>query len=112
MSKEGEIQWLDLQLPLYRHRLLEDGTGDVEVGFILLPQHLKKTKVDLLQWGSSDYDSANACADDILQRLGQLDSIPLCASELEAQGSYDRDRFGVLWGEGLRGLELEDEELE
>ena len=111
VSKEGEIQWLDLQLPLYRQRLLEDGTGDVEVGFILLPQHLKKTKVDLLQWGAADYDSANDCADDILQRLGQLDSIPLCASELEDQGSYDRDRFGVLWGEGLRGLEFEDEEL-
>jgi hypothetical protein len=37
---------------------------------------------------------------------------PLTDAELEDQGAYDGDRFGVLWGNGLRSVDAEDEELE
>ena len=110
--KDGEIRWHDLQLPLYRQRLLEDGTGEVDVGYILLPQHLKKTRVDPLVWDLSDFDLANKCVDEILRRLSTLVTSPLTDAELEDQGAYDGDRFGVLWGNGLRSVDAEDEELE
>ena len=99
--KDGEIRWHDLQLPLYRQRLLEDGTGEVDVGYILLPQHLKKTRVDPLDWDLTDFDQANTCVDEILRRLSTLVTSPLTDAELEDQGAYDRDRFGVLWGTGF-----------
>ena len=110
--KDGEVQWFDLQLPLYRQRLLEDGTGEVEVGYILLPQHLKKTKVDLLSWGPDDFASANGCADEILVRVLALGANPLSEDELEEMGAFDRERFGVLWGEGIRTLDADVEESE
>ena len=110
--KDGDIQWFDLQLPLYRQRLLEDGTGEVEVGYILLPQHLKKTRVDLLSWDLDDFASANGCADEILIRVLALEANPLTEFELEEMGAFDRDRFGVLWGEGIRTVDAEEEESE
>ncbi|MEC8114342.1 MAG: PD-(D/E)XK nuclease family protein, partial [Planctomycetota bacterium] len=112
VHKDDDIQWLDLQLPLYRQRLLEDGTGEVEVGYILLPQHMKKTRVDLLSWGPEDFKSANACADEILIRVQALEANPLSEVELEEMGAFDRDRFGVLWGEGIRTVDAEEEESE
>ena len=111
--KDGDIvQWFDLQLPLYRQRLLEDGTGEVEVGYILLPQHLKKTRIDLLSWKSDDFASANECVDDILCRLSMLDESPLNEIELENQGDFDRDRYGVLWGEGVRNFSNKEGEVD
>lgn len=106
----GDVQWLDLQLPLYRQRLLEDGTGEVEAGYILLPQHLKKTRVDLLAWGPDDFASANGCADEILIRVQALEANPLSEVELEEISAFDRDRFGVLWGEGIRTVDAKEEE--
>ena len=91
---------------------MEDGTGEVDVGYILLPQHLKKTRVDPLVWDLSDFDLANKCVDEILRRLSTLVTSPLTDAELEDQGAYDGDRFGVLWGNGLRSVDAEDEELE
>ena len=85
--KRGDIQWLDLQLPLYRQRLLEDGAGEVEVGYILLPQHLKKTRVDPLSWDPSDFELANECVDEILRHLSVLQINPLTDAELEEQGT-------------------------
>ena len=111
VSREGDIHWLDLQLPLYRQRLLEDGAGEVEVGYILLPQHLKKTRVDPLSWDPSDFELANECVDEILGRLSVLQINPLTDAELEEQGVYDRDRFGVLWGDGIRILDEADGDL-
>ena len=111
VSREGDIHWLDLQLPLYRQRLLEDEAGEVEVGYILLPQHLKKTRVDPLSWDPSDFELANECVDEILSRLSVLQINPLTDAELEEQGVYDRDRFGVLWGDGIRILDEADGEL-
>ena len=112
VPKEGDIQWFDLQLPLYRQRLLEDGTGEVEVGYILLPQHLKKARVDFLSWGPEDFEAANACADEILIRVQALEANPLSEVELEEMGAFDRERFGVLWGEGIRTVDAEEEESE
>ena len=76
----------------------------------MLPQHLKKTRVDLLSWGPEDFESANACADEILTRVQALEANPLSEVELEEMGAFDRERFGVLWGEGIRTVDAEEEE--
>ena len=73
---------------------------------------MKKTKVDLLSWGPDDFASANGCADEILVRVLALEANPLSEDELEEMGAFDRERFGVLWGEGIRTLDADVEESE
>jgi hypothetical protein len=61
-------QWVDLQLPLYRHLVQEDEeiNGPVQVGYILLPRNLKKVGECLATWGDAEWASADAVAAQVM----------------------------------------------
>ena len=59
--KGGE--WVDLQLPLYRHIARTLGIRDrVQLGYILLPKDVAEVGSRMAEWNTSDLDSADTCA--------------------------------------------------
>jgi hypothetical protein len=94
-------EWVDLQLPLYRHlapalrrrdgtRLLpESGAGRVEVGYLLLPRDPAEIRVELAPWTDDEVDEAIERAREVVRilRTGRFD--------------FDRDRSTIRRGDPL-----------
>ena len=68
-------QWIDLQLPLYRHLLKEVDVlkaadlSDVSLGYILLPKKLDAIAFAEAQWDSSMLDFADKTAFDCIRKI-------------------------------------------
>jgi ATP-dependent helicase/nuclease subunit B len=61
--------WIDLQLPLYRHLARSQGiTGPVQLGYVLLPKDVDKIEFCMAQWTEEQL----AQADDVARRVAQL----------------------------------------
>lgn len=59
--KGGE--WVDLQLPLYRHIARSLGIRErVQLGYIVLPKDVAEVGSRMAEWNTSDLDSADLCA--------------------------------------------------
>jgi ATP-dependent helicase/DNAse subunit B len=55
--------WVDLQLPLYRHIAAEKGvTGDVRLGYIVLPKDVEQVGEKLADWTEQELEQADATA--------------------------------------------------
>ncbi|HVX10532.1 MAG TPA: PD-(D/E)XK nuclease family protein [Pirellulales bacterium] len=67
--KNGE--WIDLQLPLYRHltRIVEIESAAVGLGYILLPKALTAVKDELATWGPADLASADEAAAEVVRAI-------------------------------------------
>lgn len=67
--KNGE--WVDLQLPLYRHltRVVAIESDDVGLGYILLPKALASVKHALAEWERADLESADESAMDVVRSI-------------------------------------------
>jgi RecB family exonuclease len=62
--------WKDLQLPLYRHLLRAIGiTGDVRLGYIVLPRDPTKVGELLADWTADDLASADKAARDVVRGI-------------------------------------------
>ena len=56
-------EWVDLQLPLYRHIARTLGIDDrVQLGYIVLPKDVTEVGRRMAEWNASDLDSADRCA--------------------------------------------------
>jgi ATP-dependent helicase/nuclease subunit B len=63
-------EWIDLQLPLYRHIAAEfDVSGTVRLGYFLLPDNSSRSRVELAGWTEEELDSADSLARDIGRRI-------------------------------------------
>ncbi|MBP90272.1 MAG: hypothetical protein CMJ64_26795 [Planctomycetaceae bacterium] len=69
-QKRGE--WIDLQLPLYRHlvRTLEID-GPVEFGYILLPKDTSRIEYCLAKWTDEELAEADTIAADVVRAVRQ-----------------------------------------
>jgi hypothetical protein len=58
--RKNKQEWIDLQLPLYRHLGIGMGFDDrkLNVGYVLLPKRLKAVGFAEPTWGESDYAAA------------------------------------------------------
>ena len=71
--KQG--QWVDLQLPLYRHLLSgmdiegADASSDVGLGYIVLPKDVSKIGLRLAEWDDADLRSADAAAESVIRGI-------------------------------------------
>jgi hypothetical protein len=66
--RQGE--WIDLQLPLYRHLARSLGLeGELELGFIVLPQETMDTDCLIASWSPADLEEADRCAHDVIRRI-------------------------------------------
>ena len=63
-------QWVDLQLPLYRHLARGLGIeGSVELGYIVLPKDLAKVGHLAAEWDDAELDDADAVAQDVIRKV-------------------------------------------
>ena len=63
-------QWIDLQLPLYRH--LARGLkieGEIRLGYIVLPKDLDATGALLAEWSGADLAAAEATAAEVVRNI-------------------------------------------
>ena len=69
--KQGE--WIDLQLPLYRHLLAgmdieaAASSEEVRLGYIVLPKDITKIGLQLAEWDVSDLRSADRAAEEVIR---------------------------------------------
>lgn len=80
--------WIDLQLPLYRHLARPLGvTGDIQLGYIRLPRDAGDVGPQFAEWSEDDLAAADECARDIARRIldgrfwKELDERPATLSE-------------------------------
>lgn len=67
-QKGGE--WIDLQLPLYRHLVRTlDVEGPVELGYILLPKDTSRSEFCFAKWTEEELDVADDLAADIVRAV-------------------------------------------
>jgi RecB family exonuclease len=63
-------QWVDLQLPLYRHLVRGCGiTTDVQLGYILLPKDLQQIGASVTAWTQADLAQADDVAADVVRHV-------------------------------------------
>lgn len=63
-------EWIDLQLPLYRHLLAAMGmAGPVKLGYILLPKDTAKIGAAMAEWTDDDLASADATAAAVVRNV-------------------------------------------
>ena len=66
--KSGE--WVDLQLPLYRHLVSGLGITDpVELAYVVLPKDISKVGHLPAEWTPEDFDDADRVAADVIRRV-------------------------------------------
>jgi RecB family exonuclease len=65
-THRNKDEWVDLQLPLYRHIAREKGvSGDVRLGYIVLPKDVDQVGERLAEWTEQELAEADAVAKDI-----------------------------------------------
>lgn len=63
-------QWIDLQLPLYRHLAGSLGIdGEIKLGYIVLPKDLDATGELLAEWTGADLAAAEATAAEVVRNI-------------------------------------------
>ena len=66
--KDGE--WIDLQLPLYRHLARKLGVeGDVQVGYIRLPRSASDVGEEIAAWSADDLATADEAAREVARKV-------------------------------------------
>ncbi|MBW3542501.1 MAG: PD-(D/E)XK nuclease family protein, partial [Planctomycetes bacterium] len=71
-------EWIDLQLPLYRHLARPLGVdGRVELGYIALPRNLEDVGHRLAGWSDHELREADTVAQDIVRRVLNQEFWPL-----------------------------------
>jgi ATP-dependent helicase/nuclease subunit B len=66
--KRGE--WVDLQLPLYRHLARRLGVeGDVKLGYIVVPRDTGETGDRLAEWTEADLQSADLAVEKVIRQV-------------------------------------------
>jgi hypothetical protein len=72
--------WIDLQLPLYRHLLVEvEGIPDLDlgnpervgVGYFNIPAHAEEVQIVTASWSNVEYESADDAARDVVRAVRQ-----------------------------------------
>ena len=63
-------EWIDLQLPLYRHLIADLGIeGPVELAFIVLPKDIRQVGHLAAEWTEADFDDADRTAAEVVRKV-------------------------------------------
>jgi hypothetical protein len=97
--------WIDLQLPLYRHLVRElNVTGEVKLGYIQLPKDTTKTDFKLADWTDDDLRRADETAREVVRRIRDGIFWPPAA-----QPPAFSDDFAAICQDGRLGATVETE---
>ncbi|MEN6495046.1 MAG: PD-(D/E)XK nuclease family protein, partial [Thermoguttaceae bacterium] len=96
--RKGE--WVDLQLPLYRHLVAGLGiTGPVDLGYIVLPKDTSRIGPILAEWSDADLGDADRTAEEVVRnvRAGNFPRSPIPPPFSEVFAAICQDgQFGGL----------------
>jgi len=99
-------QWVDLQLPLYRHLVPALGiTREVKLGYILLPKDSGSTGEALADWKPEELESADEVAAEVVRKIRREEFWPPASGPVEGF-----DELAVICGEGQLVPLVKDEE--
>ncbi len=99
-------EWVDLQLPLYRHIAREKGvTGDVRLGYIVLPKDVEQVGAKLADWTEQELAEADARAKEIARCVLDQQFWPPVEDP-----PYRPTDFAAICQEDVFGRRLEGEE--
>lgn len=69
-SHRRQGDWIDLQLPLYRHLARPLGvTGEIQLGYIRLPRDTNDVGEQIAEWTADDLAAADRTAQDVARRI-------------------------------------------
>jgi len=70
LPDDGDPEWLDLQLPLYRYLVRAAGvTDDAELAYVTLPKAADDTKLQVARWDADQLDAAVEEARNIVREI-------------------------------------------
>jgi hypothetical protein len=70
--RRRKTEWVDLQLPLYRHLARSlDVAGAVQLGYVLLPKDTNKVDFSLASWSEDELQEADEVARDVVRGIRQ-----------------------------------------
>jgi ATP-dependent helicase/nuclease subunit B len=68
-TPEGDYEWIDLQLPLYRHLAEPLGVKNPQLGYIVLPKDRKFVEAKLADWTPSQLAHADRTAENVVAQV-------------------------------------------
>ncbi|HEX5446358.1 MAG TPA: PD-(D/E)XK nuclease family protein [Pirellulales bacterium] len=99
-------EWVDLQLPLYRHLASAIGIGDSPaLGYIVLPKDLKKITGHLAAWDQAELDSADTIAKEVVRGIWSQKFLPM-----KQPPPRFSEEFAAICLDEQFGVSTEDEE--
>ena len=66
---DGDYQWIDLQLPLYRHLAEPLGVKNPQLGYIVLPKDRKLVEEKMAEWTPGQLSHADSTAKDVVSQV-------------------------------------------
>ncbi len=107
-GRGADKQWVDLQLPLYRHLLPALGIGgEVALGYLLLPKDTGSTGEALAEWTDEDLQSADDMAADVVRKVRREEFWPPQPGPIEGF-----DELAVICGEGQLAPQVKEDDKE
>lgn len=105
-GRQSEKEWVDLQLPLYRHLVRALGIPpDVKLGYILLPKDPRSTRDALAEWDAEELRLADEVAAEVVRKVRREEFWPPAPGPVA--GFED---LAVICGEGQLVPPVNDEE--
>ena len=78
-SREGDTEWVDLQLPLYRHLAKPLGVQVARLGYIVLPKDRDTARALYADWSPSELIDADAEARRVARRILNREFLPVAS---------------------------------
>jgi hypothetical protein len=70
-------EWIDLQLPLYRHLVRGlDSSADAKLGYVLLPKDVREVGFSLADWTEAELQAADEAARNVVRGVWRGDFKP------------------------------------
>ncbi|WP_146394341.1 PD-(D/E)XK nuclease family protein [Allorhodopirellula solitaria] len=103
---DGSVQWVDLQLPLYRRFIPDLGIPadpiDVELGYFNVAEKDAETKINLATFTQSQFDQADELIHDCVRKIRD------CQFESHPAG-VQYDDYEMMFNESINTVPVDDE---
>jgi ATP-dependent helicase/nuclease subunit B len=89
-TKDGRYEWVDLQLPLYRHLAKPLGVSVATLGYIVLPKNRDTVRALYADWSPTELSDADTEARRVARRILNKEFLPVASLKRES------DDFGAI----------------
>ncbi|MBC8289313.1 MAG: PD-(D/E)XK nuclease family protein [Planctomycetes bacterium] len=83
-NRDGNSEWVDLQLPLYRHLAKPLGVSVARLGYIVLPKDRDTARALYADWSPSELSEADVEARRVARRILNREFLPVASLKWES----------------------------